>query len=956
MIPFLKRILIVDDERRMCDSLMTLLNAQGYYLKTCCNGNDAMACLMAENFDLVLLDIAMEQMNGFQLMEKMANHNLDIPVIIMTGNASTASAVEALRRGAYDYLRKPFEPEELFSAVKNALNQRRLEEDNQRVKKQLRNSELHFKTLFNQAFDHIFIVDPAGSEVPVIVDANDAACSAYGYTYEEFIGKPFSFIETGDTAKSSQRALQLISEEQLVFESAHKRMDGTIFPVEISARMIKVGNHPLFYFITRNISGRKRACEIAREKASRSTTPLPANLSGEEGNILHELRVQQIELEMQNDELRRTQVELDTERMHYFHFYDLAPVGYITLSEKGIVLEANLTAANQLGRVRGAILNLPFSSFILREDQDIYVLRCKQLFKTGEPQVCELRMVKNNGMNFYAQLEAIVAQHSGEAPVCRIVISDITERKRAEAALRESEERFRRLAENAKDMIYRMSLPDGQYEYVSPASIDLLGYTPEEFYESRLLIQKIIHPNWSAYFQEQWKKLLSGEMPPLYEYQILHKSGEEKWLQQHNVLIRDDNGYPKAIEAIVSDITDRKSAEAEQSELEAQNRQLQKSESLSRMAGAIAHHFNNQLMVVTGNIELVIEDLPSGTPFVKNLTEAKKAAQKAAEVSSLMLTYLGQTTGKQAPMNIGEVCNRSLPLLQAALPKRIRFETHVASPGPAISGNVNQIQQMLANLIANAQEAAGNGIGAIELTVKTVSAAEIPVAHRFPIDWQPQDSAYACLEVADAGLGIAENDIEKIFDPFFTSKFIGRGLGLPVVIGILKTHRGAITVHSKPGSGSIFRVFLPVLPEKIIPPPEKVTPPFRVKRGTALLVEDEAQVRRMAALMLARLGFTVLEAGDGVEAVALFRQQKDNIRFVLCDMTMPKMNGWETLSALRKLSPGIPVVLSSGYNESEINTDDHPDRADAFLHKPFSGKELANVVRQVLPQECNKLK
>ena len=207
--------------------------------------------------------------------------------------------------------------------------------------------------------------------------------------------------------------------------------------------------------------------------------------------------------------------------------------------------------------------------------------------------------------------------------------------------------------------------------------------------------------------------------------------------------------------------------EAEKAELEARNRQLQKTESLGRMAGAIAHHFNNQLQVVMGNLEMAMDELPREPDNLEILSEAMQAARRAAKVSGLMLTYLGQTPGKRETVDLSEACRQSLILLQSAVPKGM------------------------------------------------ILKVDLPASKRFPIDWQPRESVYACLEVADAGCGIASKDIEKIFDPFFTTKFTGRGLGLPVVLGITGAHDGGITVESEPGRGSVFRVFLPVSTEEI---------------------------------------------------------------------------------------------------------------------------------------------
>lgn len=323
------------------------------------------------------------------------------------------------------------------------------------------------------------------------------------------------------------------------------------------------------------------------------------------------------------------------------------------------------------------------------------------------------------------------------------------------------------------------------------------------------------------------------------------------------------------------------------------------------------------------------------------------------EVSRLMLTYLGQTTGKHTPMDLSEICRQSLPLLQAAIPKETVFLTDLPSPGPTIIANANQIQQALTNLITNAWEAGDNNLGDIKLTVKMVSPTDISAIHYFPIDFRSQDLAYACLEITDVGCGIAGDDIEKIFDPFFSSKFPGRGLGLPTVLGIVKSHNGVVTVQSKIRQGSTFRVYLPVCGKEIsLQPLDTTVQALRSEGGgTVLLVEDEEIVRNMAETMLTCLGNKVFLAKDGVEAAEVFKRYKDEIGVVLCDLSMPRMNGWETLSALRRIRPDIPVVIVSGYDESKVRTDNRSELAHIFLHKPYQMAELKDALTRAMKSD-----
>jgi|SRR5580658_7991520 two-component system cell cycle sensor histidine kinase/response regulator CckA len=556
---------------------------------------------------------------------------------------------------------------------------------------------------------------------------------------------------------------------------------------------------------------RRRAEAIALENAAHA----PEDLQPQ--HALHELRVHQIELEMQNEELRRAQEELEASRARYFDLYDLAPVGYLTIGERGLILEANLTTAKLLGVTRGALVKQPLSRFILPDDQDIHYFHRKRLVETGAPQVWELRLLRSDSVPFWARVQAAMASDAGGGAIFRVVISDIDERKRAEA---------------------------------------------------------------------------------------------------------------------------------EKAELEIQS-QIRKAESLGRMAGAVAHRFNNYLMAVTGNLELAMGDLSLDDRSFQYLAHATEAARQAAQLSTRMLTYLGQTPGKREPLDLSSLCRRSLALLRASIPKEVALETNYLASPLVVGANTNQMRQVLTNLVTNAWESC-EGRGAVRLTLKEVSAAEIPVAQRSPIDWQPNGNAYACLEVVDDGCGIARKDVEKLFDPFFSTKSAGRGLGLPVVLGIVRAHGGVVAVESEPGRGSAFRIFLPVSAEPLRARTKRRIVSRPMGGGAVLLIEDEKMIRTAVVVMLARLGFTVFQAEDGVEALEVFWRNKDKVRCVLCDLTMPRMNGWETLAALRKLAPDLPVILASGYDEAQAMAGDHSELPQAFLGKPYRLRALRDALGQAL--------
>jgi PAS domain S-box-containing protein len=532
-------------------------------------------------------------------------------------------------------------------------------------------------------------------------------------------------------------------------------------------------------------------------------------------------------------------------------------------------------------------------------------------------------------------------------------------RSRAQDALRESEQRMRLALEGTDQGLWDFDLLSTKVHY-SDNWYKILGYGHEESNFDYEWYSNQIHPESSPVFEKALLDYISGHTKYLdWEYQIRNKSGEWQWIHALGIFTETDKtGLPVRMSGTHRNITDRKKAETEKATLEAQNRQLQKSESLGRMAGAVAHHFNNQLSVVIGNLEMAIDKQPKGAPPAKNLTAAMKAAWKAADMSGLMLTYLGQTHDNREPLDLSYSCRKILPLIKTTLPGNVVMKTDFPSPRPIIMANAGEIQQILTNLITNARETIGSNKGTISLSIKTVSPSEIPGKNRHPIDWQSLDKAYACLEVTDTGCGIEDKDIEQLFDPFFSTKFTGRGMGLAVVQGLVNSHKGVINVDSKPGSGSTFRLFFPVSEEALAQPQTTendiditISAPSSRKMeegGTVLVVEDDEMLCAMATAMLESFGFTVLQAKDGIEGLEVFGKHRSEIKFVLTDLTMPRMNGWETLTALRKLQPDIPVILASGYDLAHVMAGDHPELPQAFLAKPYNLKALRNAVSQTL--------
>jgi len=424
-------------------------------------------------------------------------------------------------------------------------------------------------------------------------------------------------------------------------------------------------------------------------------------------------------------------------------------------------------------------------------------------------------------------------------------------------------------------------------------------------------------------------------------------------MQERSYAMRVTTLAPRGSGAVIAytDITERKRAQVEKAKREELELTVLKNESLNRLAGAVAHHFSNQLQTVMLKLEMATSQNHRSEDLNKTLTSALQAARKAAMVSSQIRVYTGQAETNPESLDLAAVCRGHLEQIRSTLPQGVTLEIDLPSPGPNIVADPDQLRELLSNLITNAWEAGGNERGAIRVSLKTATAAEIPAGNRFPVDWQLRAPDYACLEVADLGCGIAPSDIAKVFDPFYSTKFHGRGLGLPVVLGILLSHRGVITVTSELGQGSVFRVYYPMLKEamplKQTPPVQLAPPRHEVKPCTVLVVEDNRDLRETLAMAFESYDFSVLTAADGVEAMELFHQHRDKIGCVLCDVSMPRMNGWETLAALRQIAPELPVILNSGHTENKIRGDRSTGLSYAFLQKPFDLEACIAMVRRL---------
>ena len=391
----------------------------------------------------------------------------------------------------------------------------------------------------------------------------------------------------------------------------------------------------------------------------------------------------------------------------------------------------------------------------------------------------------------------------------------------------------------------------------------------------------------------------------------------------------------------------RRQVEHEKHELEQQFQQTQKLESLGVLAGGIAHDFNNILAIIMGYSALIKMDYETAE---ENIPQIEKAAERAAALCRQMLAYAGKATLTQTQVNMWMLVDEMVNMLKTTIPQNVVIKAELSTDIPFIMGDASQIRQIAMNLIINASEAIGKEQGEIKvlLTKATVTTGQSDKDYHGKVI---PPSVYVCLEVTDTGCGMDEETKWRIFEPFYTTKFTGRGLGMSAVLGIIQAHNGSLQLFSEQGKGTTFKVYLPVKTsgsdkDEYQKQPDTSAP--WLGSGTILLVEDEEPIRIIAKALLKKIGFTVVEAVNGKEALELYQKNVTDITLVMTDMGMPVMDGYELFHELKKLNPELPIIVSSGYGDAEVSSRIDIDDIAGLISKPYNPNQLREVLKGIV--------
>jgi two-component system cell cycle sensor histidine kinase/response regulator CckA len=529
--------------------------------------------------------------------------------------------------------------------------------------------------------------------------------------------------------------------------------------------------------------------------------------------------------------------------------------------------------------------------------------------------------------------------------------------RRAAQIEREVVERTAELAESRRELDTLLhALPGAAFRclfddkltalFVSEGMLAMTGYPAEEFIAGRVLIPQLTVPADRPVVHAAIAGAVAGRQPFEIEYRYLHRDGQEKWVLVRGRPIYDATDQLRFLEGLAIDVTALKRAEQERIDIERRLLEGQKLESLGMMAGGIAHDFNNILTSVLGNASLA-RSLVAGEAG-DHLAQIENAARRAADLCAQLLAYAGKGKLVTERVNLSELVRGTASLLEVTISKNTRLELQLAGQLPPVLADITQLRQIVMNLVINAADAIGEMPGRI--TVRTFACQADPALFQ-QAQGRPELPAgpYVALEVTDNGSGMSPETIARIFEPFFSTKFSGRGLGLAAVRGIVQSHQGALFVESQPGAGAIFRLLLPATQGPAVPsaPPLAVpaAAPARLN-GLVVVVDDEETVRGVVADVLETFGATVLPAAGGEEALGLLRAHGDRVALVLLDLTMPGLSGEETLRRFRLMNVRAPVILMSGYSETETMTRTRDLGVAGFIQKPF---EIATLLARVTP-------
>jgi len=542
----------------------------------------------------------------------------------------------------------------------------------------------------------------------------------------------------------------------------------------------------------------------------------------------------------------------------------------------------------------------------------------------------EEKFIKLDGSVIDVEVTAMPFTYQGR-PGIQVIIRNITDHKRAEEALRQSEEKYRMLIDNIQDGVF--IIQDNNIQFANEAFAKVGGYTVQEAIGKNF--QVLVAPEDMEMVADRYYQRQAGkDIPREYEFRMLHRDGKTRILVNMNAGLITFRGRAASM-GTVKDITEKKL-------LESQLLRAQRMESIGTLASGIAHDINNVLTPIMLSEELLREKL-TDKESQRLLNAIKRSTQRGASLMKQVMSYARGIEGERNPLAVSHLISEIKQITIETFPRNIEIKTDIQEDLWNISGDATQLHQVLMNLCVNARDAMPDG-GVLNISAENLFIDE-DYAH---INIDARVGPYIIITISDTGTGIPPGVLERIFEPFFTTKEHGKGtgLGLSTALGIMKSHGGFITVYSEVGKGTAFKVYLPAITTTETLKAREHQHELPAGHGEVILVvDDEDQIRELTKKTLETHGFRVITANDGEEAIALYKQNKEKIKLVLMDMMMPVMDGSVSIQELRKVNPEVRIIAVSGLTEKDKKA--KADDIQAFLTKPYTAEKLLNTIHEI---------
>jgi len=613
-----------------------------------------------------------------------------------------------------------------------------------------------------------------------------------------------------------------------------------------------------------------------------------------------------------------------------------------TANAAGEITEPSPSLERFTGRPTAELAGLRWVDTIHPDDREALTREMAEAIRGGAYFAVQYRMRRADGE--WRLMEARgtpVRDEDGAVLEWMGVNVDVTDRRATETQLRASDALHALVFNSGFDSMYLVSV-DGPDEFrvrlVNEAFTRITGVPAREVVGREL---RDIARNQAAAIQvARYRDVAATRRAVEYEEHYVLNDREQVMETRLSPVV-SPSGTVTHVLGVSRDVSERRRLERERQEMEMKLQHTQKLESLGVLAGGVAHDFNNLLVGILGNASLALLDLEAGSELAETVGDIERTARQAAELTTQLLAYSGKGRFVVAPTDLAALVREMSPVWRSALGRRATVTLELADDLPPVEGDASQLRQVVLNMITNAVDALGGEAGHVTVRagLERLDAAALARA-RFATGAEPGEHVF--VEVEDDGCGMDAHTIERIFDPFFTTKFTGRGLGLAATLGIVRGHRGVITVRSAPGAGTSFRVAFPARRDLVAAGAVEAEGALPDAAGTVLVIDDDAPVRSAARRILGRAGFAVLEAVDGESGIATFRAAPHAIACVMVDLTMPGMDGMEVAAGIRAIRPAVRIVLASGFDAGAASG--FPAGDYVFLHKPFTASQLVEAV------------